>query len=97
MRKSILVVTIIFNMAILGNQQAKAELPICTEPDAQYSPAIYGDIVVWYDYRDGETDIYGYNFSTAQEFAICTALGSQSSPDIYGDIVVWSDRRNGKG
>jgi beta propeller repeat protein len=63
----------------------------------QGEPAIYGDIVVWTDYRNGElnSDIYGMNIKTGQEFPICTAASYQVSPAIYGDIVVWQDYRSG--
>ncbi|NMC76400.1 MAG: hypothetical protein GYA60_03795, partial [Candidatus Methanofastidiosa archaeon] len=37
----------------------------------QQRPAIYGDIVVWEDNRNGNSDIYGYNLKTGQEFPIC--------------------------
>lgn len=37
--------------------------PICTETDIQSGPIIDGDIVVWHDKRDGNYDIYGFDFS----------------------------------
>ena len=73
-----------------------SEERITTEEGDQYDPAIYGDIVVWYDYRNGNNDIYGRNIRTmAEEFPICTDDGDQYDPAIYGDIVVWQDDRNG--
>jgi beta propeller repeat protein len=81
------------------------EFPVCTAGGSQVGPAIYGDIVVWMDYRnephadtcwpDCNTDIYGYDLSTASEFAICTEGHFQGYPAIYGDTVVWIDARNG--
>ncbi len=59
------------------------------------SPAIYGDIVVWRDYRNVNGDIYGYNLKTKQEFQITTDPAEQYDSVIYGDIVVWYDHRNG--
>ncbi len=60
-------------------------------------PAIYGNTVVWDDYYTGDTNsnIYGYDLVTKQEFAICTATGNQQYPAIYGNTVVWEDNRNG--
>jgi beta propeller repeat protein len=67
-------------------------LPVCDNSSYQSAPAIYGDIVVWQDYRNSSyPDIYGKDLSTGEEFPICTESGSQYSPAIYGDIVVWID------
>ncbi|MGD2250398.1 MAG: hypothetical protein PVF58_18535, partial [Candidatus Methanofastidiosia archaeon] len=52
-------------------------------------------IVVWQDDRNGNTDIYGYNLKTQEEFQITTDESEQSSPAIYGNFVVWQDKRNG--
>lgn len=54
-----------------------------------------GDYIVWTDTRNGDSDIYAYQISTATEFAISLAAGSQLSPQIFGDYVVWEDYRNG--
>ena len=35
------------------------EFPICTQGSDQYAPAIYGNVVVWADWRNGNYDIYG--------------------------------------
>lgn len=75
--------------------QGSHEFPITTEPHNQYDPAIYGNIVVWTDERNGNKDIYGYDLSLQEEFPICTEPGDQLSPKIYGHIVVWADERNG--
>ena len=72
------------------------EFPICTQGSSQYHPAIYGNVVVWQDDRNGNPDIYGYDLSTTTEFPICTQGSSQIVPEIYGNIVVLMDYRNGK-
>lgn len=59
----------------------------------QWNPAIYGDIVVWEDDRNGNYDIYGCNLSTQDQFPICTNPHDQLNPAIYGDIVIWVDSR----
>jgi beta propeller repeat protein len=81
------------------------ELPVCTAEESQVGPAIYGNIVVWMDYRNDpepltcwpncNTDIYGYDLGTGQEFAICVRPGLQGYPAVYGDTVLWIDSRNG--
>lgn len=57
-------------------------------------PAIYGDIVVWVDCRNGNKDIYGFNLSEKKEFQITSKNGMQRAPAIFDDIVVWEDYRN---
>jgi beta propeller repeat protein/parallel beta-helix repeat protein len=57
--------------------------------------AIFGTIVVGGDYRNKDTDIYGYKIFTGEDFRICTKAGWQYSPAIYRNTVVWSDDRNG--
>lgn len=43
----------------LAQVSSTAEFTICTATGNQYSAAIYGNIVVWDDWRDGDDDIYG--------------------------------------
>ena len=74
------------------------ETRITTSGSAAF-PAIYGDRIVWEDWRngnrdDGPCDIYMYNISTHKETQITTS-GSASFPAIYGDRIVWLDGRNG--
>jgi len=60
------------------------------------APAIYGDMVVWVDCRNGNEDIFGYNIATGEEFQITSNEKDQKSPAIYENIVVWEDNRNGQ-
>ena len=64
-----------------------------------YGPDIYGDRVVWGDYRNGlmNRDIYMYDLATDEETAVCTASRRQEYPAIYEDKIVWEDWRNGNG
>jgi S-layer protein (TIGR01567 family) len=59
------------------------------------SPAIYGDRIVWHDYRNGKHGIYMYDLSTQRETKITESQFESRSPDIYGGKIVWSDNRNG--
>ena len=68
---------------------------------AQNRPAVWGDVVVWADFRnartqfDGEAgNIYLYNIPAGKETAITTARSAQTRPAIYGNVVVWADYRN---
>lgn len=54
-----------------------------------------GNIVVWVDERNGDSDIYGYNMATGTEFPVCVATGEQRAPRVSGDTIIWQDHRNG--
>jgi beta propeller repeat protein len=56
-------------------------------------PAISGELVVWADERNGDSDIYGYDLETGVEFPILIRDEPQTDPDIHGATVVWSDGR----
>jgi len=77
-------------------------VPVCTEENWQIRPAIYGDTIVWMDWRNPNGwDIYGWDPAKGEQ-AICTAPGNQGcSPGrntyglaIHGDTVVWQDERD---
>jgi beta propeller repeat protein len=53
------------------------EVPICTAPNDQDRPAIYGDKIVWEDHRNESFDIYMYDLSTGKEREICTESHNQ--------------------
>jgi beta propeller repeat protein len=68
---------------------------LITGHDTRMEPVLYGDIVVWTDYRSGNGDIYGYNLKTGEELAICTDPAYQQNPAVFGNTVIWEDERNG--
>jgi beta propeller repeat protein len=69
--------------------------PICTNTNGQEYPVVDGNIVVWIDSRNWNSDIYGYNLETETEFPILTTVaGSKSYLAIGNNIVVWRDSRN---
>jgi beta propeller repeat protein len=59
-----------------------------------YTPAIYGDNVVWADTRNGNPDIYLYNLVSGSEKQITSEPSDQVRPKIYRDLIVWEDYRN---
>ena len=67
------------------------EFPICVNPSHQEDPAIFGDVVVWADWRNGNSDIYGKNLISQQEFPVCTTPVNQWDPAIWDSTVVWQD------
>ncbi len=70
------------------------EKRITTNASEQYDPIIYGNRIVWTDYRNGNADVYIYDLSTKKE-PHTTNVSDQYSPDIYDNRVVWEDDRNG--
>ena len=71
------------------------EFQITTNPFDQSHPALYNNIVVFQDNRNGNWDIYGYDLVTGKEFPICTDPYDQQNPAIYETIVVWDEFRHG--
>jgi beta propeller repeat protein len=74
---------------------AESVLPTITETRITTSgsasdPDIYNDIIVWDDYRNGNSDVYMHNISTKEEIKVPTN-GSADCPCIYGDKIVWED------
>ncbi|WP_332449787.1 PEGA domain-containing protein [Methanoculleus sp.] len=48
--------------------------------------------IVWHDRRDGNMNIYYYNFSTGQEEPITTSPRDEIDPSISGDRVVFAEQ-----
>ena len=69
--------------------------PICSAAGDQILPALSSPYAVWEDHRNGNGDIYGYDFGTDTVFPICTDPHEQRRPRIDGDWVVWQDERHG--
>lgn len=90
---TIIIFSLLFLFLFLGSIEEN-EFQITAEPHDQRWPALYDNIVVWMDSRNGDWDIYGYNLTTRNEFPIATETGDQMYPAIYKDIVVWLDTRN---
>lgn len=72
----------------------------------QMNPAIWGDLIVWEDYRDDprggwaspgnrDSNIYLYNLSSGETKRLTQDDSSQIRPDIWENYVVWEDYRNG--
>jgi beta propeller repeat protein len=71
------------------------EKEITKNVEQQADPSIYGNRIVWEEYRNQNWDIYMKDLSTGLELPICTNTYDQINPSIYGDIIVWEDYRNG--
>ncbi|MBU7046766.1 MAG: hypothetical protein HXS54_10050 [Theionarchaea archaeon] len=87
-------VLFIIGVSLLYPVGGPGEFQITNDAWNQNNLSIYGDIVIWEDYRNGNSDIYGYNLQTQEEFPICVDSNGQHNPVIYGNIVVWEDQRS---
>jgi hypothetical protein len=93
-------------------QWAADGIPLCTSSGTQQTPLLVADgaggaVVVWYDSRAGNTDIYAQRVSasgtalwTLDGVAVCTADGTQYAPQLIADgaggvTVAWDDSRGG--
>jgi beta propeller repeat protein len=66
------------------------ETQITANNSLQVYPAIYGDNIVWMDFRSGNWEIYGYNLTTSRETRIGTVTPYRyHHPEIYENRVVW--------
>lgn len=52
-------------------------------------------LIVWTDERNGNKDIYMYDFNTGKETQITTDPANQEQQAIFNNKIVWSDSRNG--
>jgi beta propeller repeat protein len=57
----------------------------------KWKPDVYGKVVVWGDYRNGDWDVYGYDLAESREFAIATGPEYQRSVAIFGDTVAYEN------
>lgn len=70
-------------------------VPLTTDPEWQWNPSIFGNVVVWEDSRNGNWDIFMYDLRMDQEIRITQDRNRQGNPSVYGNIVIWTDERNG--
>ncbi len=82
--------------AIENNENDTSEIgiPVFTDKADQINPAIYGNYVLWMDWRDDNWDIYMFDIESGTESAVCTAPGHQESPVKEGSIIYWADGRS---
>ncbi len=99
---SFLMATAVFTSGVSSAKGVHpTEVQVCTHPSNQANPHVFYPFVFWQDDRNGDWDIYAYDFDTQTEYVICAAQGNQTNPCIlFGSIlaeaiVVWEDDRNG--
>ncbi len=65
-------------------------------------PAIWGNLVVWTDFRNEpdkvngtNSDIYAYDLNTKQEFPVFVGPGRQDNPKTASGVIAWEDSTKG--
>lgn len=71
------------------------ETRLTSNPAPQRRPAISGSLIVWEDWRTGDSDIYLHDLTTGKTVPIAKGPGDQAHPAISGSLVVWEDWRGG--
>ncbi len=66
-----------------------------TRDDMQFT--MNDHLLAWADERNGNFDIFTYDYMTGVETQITYDLKDQIEPQLYGDILVWTDYRDGYG
>jgi beta propeller repeat protein len=57
--------------------------------------SLHDDRVVWHANRNGNWDVYMYDFHTHMERRITTHAADQADPSIHGNRIAWADKRHG--
>ncbi len=88
------------------NFTTSQSIDISNNSKLQTNPSIWGDLVVWEDYRNDDNgeyngigldnvDIYMYNISSGDLTWLVKNTEDQRNPVIWKNYVVWEDYRNG--
>jgi beta propeller repeat protein len=85
-------------LAVASQAQAAGSLSgtetrVTTDPGDQYDPAISGNIVVFTDYRNADTDVYYVDLATGVEHSVIVAPGNQELTGVSGSRIVYTDYR----
>ncbi len=88
------------------NISSKEEVQITLNNGSQRKPRIYGDYIIWTDWRNdpyggfmynseiNNGDIYFYDIKNKTEIQITINLSLQENSFIFGDNIIWEDYRN---
>ncbi|MBU7028185.1 MAG: hypothetical protein HXS48_14730 [Theionarchaea archaeon] len=90
-----LVIAATLPVYIISSASVVQEFQVVINVGDQLDPGISGYVAVWDDRRNGNSDIYCYDFSTSVEFCITTDKNDQQDSEIFENIIVWQDYRNG--
>lgn len=60
----------------------------------QRNPAIWGNVVVYEDYRNGRSDVFAHFIETGETRQLSLGPGNHRKPSIHGELVAWEDDRS---
>lgn len=81
---------------VQSNSLTINETQVTIDESDQINSGIYGDRIVWVDWRNVTWEIYMYDFLTSRETQITTNSSNsqnRSCPAIYGNRIGWEDGR----
>jgi len=67
--------------------------PVTRHPNTAARPRTDDGRVVWYDWRNSNSDIWAMDLTNRTEWSVTSNPSNQWWPDIGGDFIVWSDTR----
>ena len=73
------------------------ETRLTDAPAHQRNPAISGTIVVWEDYRNGQSDVYMLDLASGIETQVTSDPGQNRNPDVDGDVIAFDSNRSSVG
>ncbi|HEX2022310.1 MAG TPA: hypothetical protein VHH36_06320 [Candidatus Thermoplasmatota archaeon] len=76
------------------NVPAGSGFYVTTDAAPQRNPEVWGNVVVWEDYRHGRATIYAYFLETGETRRVSASPGNARNPSIHGDLVAWEDERD---
>ena len=76
------------------NITTRQETQVTTNDQSQFAPEIFGNYIIWLDYRSGKSEVWLYNLITGTEKVISNNDENCTYCKIYGDIVIWRAKVN---
>ena len=69
----------------------KNAFPIPGAPGNKWKPAVFDNVVVWGDYRNGNWDVYAYDLDTGTEVEIATGPSYQRDATIFAGTIAYEN------
>lgn len=70
------------------NLETGEERRLTTNSFGQYHPVLYGNFIAWQDNRNGEVDIYGYDWLRQAEVRVTSTAENETRPFLDGPWLV---------